>query len=76
MDQYCAVYQATDKYLVGGQQMADCFEKAFGARYEQLLSFGSPRLTTYRHIDRHAHQQNLKTIRYSKQSRCLFTDLS
>lgn len=60
VDQYCAVYQATDKYLVGGQQMADCFEKAFGARYEQLLSFGSPRLTTYRHIDRHAHQQKLK----------------
>ncbi|PCF82951.1 teichoic acid glycerol-phosphate primase TarB [Staphylococcus delphini] len=60
VDQYCAVYQATDKYLVGGQQMADCFEKAFGARYEQLLSFGSPRLTTYRRIDRQAHQQKLK----------------
>ncbi|WP_086428365.1 teichoic acid glycerol-phosphate primase TarB [Staphylococcus cornubiensis] len=58
--QYRAVYQATDKYLVGGQQMAHCFEQAFEARYEQLLNFGSPRLTTYRRLDREAHQQKLK----------------
>lgn len=60
VDQYRAVYDATDKYLVGGQQMARCFEKAFGARYEQLICFGSPRLTTYRHLDLQAHKEKLK----------------
>lgn len=58
--QYRAVYEATDKYLVGGQQMAHCFEKAFGARYEQLIGFGSPRLTTYRRLDHQAHKEKLK----------------
>lgn len=29
--QYKKVYQATDKYLVGGEPMADCFKASFGA---------------------------------------------
>ncbi|CAD7360553.1 MULTISPECIES: teichoic acid glycerol-phosphate primase TarB [Staphylococcus] len=60
VEQYRAVYQATDKYLVGGQQMSHCFEKAFEAEYEQLIGFGSPRLTTYRQLDIEAHKQKLK----------------
>lgn len=58
--QYEKVYEATDKYLVGGAQMATCFQHAFGAHYEQLVNFGVPRLSRYFQTDVEAYQKQLK----------------
>ncbi|WP_349421092.1 teichoic acid glycerol-phosphate primase TarB [Staphylococcus felis] len=60
VDQYKAVYSATDKYLVGGYNMSTCFERSFGAEYNQLLCFGNPRLTTYLKLDLKEHKQKIK----------------
>ncbi|MCS4486487.1 teichoic acid glycerol-phosphate primase TarB [Staphylococcus americanisciuri] len=58
--QYQAVYDATDKYLVGCSQMAYCFKQSFGVREEQLLNFGIPRLTHYLKSDISEQQRRLK----------------
>ncbi|MBI5975141.1 teichoic acid glycerol-phosphate primase TarB [Staphylococcus canis] len=60
INQYKSVYQATDKYLVGGYHMSTCFERSFGATFNQLLCFGSPRLTTYLKLDLEAHKAKIK----------------
>lgn len=60
VNQYKKVYQATDKYLVGGENMATCFKRAFEAKYDQLLCFGNPRLTTYLKLDLESHKAKMK----------------
>ena len=37
VEQYKRVYNATDYYLVGGDEMARCFEASFEAQPEQML---------------------------------------
>ncbi len=58
--QYKRVYDATDKYLVGGQPMEDCFKASFGATDEQFLKTGLPRLVPYTQINVADQQQALK----------------
>ncbi|PTH78045.1 teichoic acid glycerol-phosphate primase TarB [Staphylococcus agnetis] len=58
--QYENVYNATDKYLVGCQQMATCFQNAFNAHYEQLVNFGVPRLSRHFSVDIDALKVELK----------------
>lgn len=58
--QYKRVYNATDKYLVGGQPMEQCFKDSFGATEEQFLKTGLPRLVPYTQIDVKQKQQALK----------------
>ncbi|MDO5375142.1 MAG: teichoic acid glycerol-phosphate primase TarB [Staphylococcus rostri] len=58
--QYQAVYDATDKYLVGCSQMAHCFERSFGVAEHQFLNFGIPRLAYYLEIDVSQQQRELK----------------
>ncbi|QLK85431.1 teichoic acid glycerol-phosphate primase TarB [Staphylococcus sp. 17KM0847] len=58
--QYRAVYKATDKYLVGSEKMAQCFQQAFDAQDDQLIGFGIPRLTSYWTLNRDEHRQKIK----------------
>ncbi|MGY3481639.1 MULTISPECIES: teichoic acid glycerol-phosphate primase TarB [Staphylococcus] len=58
--QYKKVYQATDKYLVGGEPMVDCFKASFGARDDQFLRTGLPRLVPYVNLDIKQKQHALK----------------
>lgn len=59
--QYEKVYRATDKYLVGCQHMASCFQDAFNAHYEQLINFGVPRLSRYFSVDLDVLKSELKS---------------
>lgn len=59
--QYKRVYDATDYYLVGGEEMAQCFEQSFEARHEQMLKYGLPRLVKYLNMDIKKEQSRLKT---------------
>lgn len=58
--QYQSVYQATDKYLVGGEPMVKCFKDSFGAQDHQFLRTGLPRLVPYTRLDITQRQQELK----------------
>ncbi|UXR78659.1 MULTISPECIES: teichoic acid glycerol-phosphate primase TarB [unclassified Staphylococcus] len=58
--QHQAVYDATDKYIVGCPQMARCFKQSFGAEDHQFLNYGVPRLTGHLNVDILAEQHQLK----------------
>ncbi|GGG90060.1 CDP-glycerol glycerophosphotransferase family protein [Staphylococcus pragensis] len=58
--QYQRVYQATDYYLVGGEEMVTCFNEAFGATDKQMLRFGLPRLMNYLNFNLKTEQARLK----------------
>ncbi|MCG7339818.1 CDP-glycerol glycerophosphotransferase family protein [Staphylococcus sp. ACRSN] len=58
--QYQQVYDATDKYIVGGEPMISCFKSSFGASDEQMLRTGLPRLVPYRTVNITQRQQELK----------------
>ena len=58
--QYKRVYDATDYYLIGGEEMAQCFKESFEARPDQMLKFGLPRLVKYLNIDIEEAQRSLK----------------
>ncbi|MEJ7167081.1 teichoic acid glycerol-phosphate primase TarB [Staphylococcus capitis] len=60
VEQYKRVYDATDYYLVGGEEMAQCFKESFEARPEQMLKFGLPRLVKYLNMDIEEAQRSLK----------------
>ena len=60
VEQYKQVYEATDKYLVGGNPMIQCFEAAFGATSDQFVKTGLPRLAYYKQFDAKARQKELK----------------
>ncbi|MDW8546008.1 teichoic acid glycerol-phosphate primase TarB [Staphylococcus pseudoxylosus] len=60
VQQYKKVYDATDKYIIGGEPMADCFQESFGANEEQFLRTGLPRLVPYARLDVEQRQQELK----------------
>src|SRR5699024_215339 len=60
VNQYKNVYRATDKYLVGGEPMVNCFKSAFGAKDDQFLRTGLPRLVPYVNLDIKQKQQALK----------------
>lgn len=60
VEQYKQVYDATDKYLVGGNPMIQCFEAAFGATSDQFVKTGLPRLAYYKQFDAKARQKELK----------------
>lgn len=60
VEQYKRVYDATDYYLVGGEEMAQCFKESFEARPEQMLKFGLPRLVKYLNMDIEEAQCSLK----------------
>ncbi|BBD90800.1 teichoic acid glycerol-phosphate primase TarB [Staphylococcus caprae] len=60
VEQYKRVYNATDYYLVGGDEMARCFEASFEAQPEQMLKFGLPRLVKYLNMNIEKEQQRLK----------------
>ncbi|MCH8657802.1 CDP-glycerol glycerophosphotransferase family protein [Staphylococcus lugdunensis] len=58
--QYKKVYDATDYYLIGGEEMGKCFEGAFDAQAAQMLKFGLPRLVDYQQQDMIKRQRDLK----------------
>ncbi|BGE83195.1 teichoic acid glycerol-phosphate primase TarB [Staphylococcus petrasii] len=58
--QYQRVYQATDYYLVGGEEMVTCFKEAFEAKDNQMLRFGLPRLMNYLNFNLKTEQARLK----------------
>ncbi|AVQ34227.1 CDP-glycerol glycerophosphotransferase family protein [Staphylococcus muscae] len=58
--QHQAVYDATDKYIVGCPQMTVCFKQSFGAENHQFLNYGIPRLTNYLDVDILEEQHQLK----------------
>ncbi|AMY05557.1 CDP-glycerol glycerophosphotransferase family protein [Staphylococcus condimenti] len=60
VDQYMKVYNATDRYLVGGKPMEICFTNAFGAKPYQMLQFGLPRMLQYFSKDLEAQKVALK----------------
>ncbi|NWK84860.1 CDP-glycerol glycerophosphotransferase family protein [Staphylococcus sp. GSSP0090] len=60
VNQYKKVYRATDKYLVGGEPMAECFKASFEASDEQILRTGLPRLVPYTRLDVVKRQNELK----------------
>ncbi|MEN3090072.1 MAG: teichoic acid glycerol-phosphate primase TarB [Staphylococcus pseudoxylosus] len=60
VQQYKKVYDATDKYIIGGEPMADCFKESFGANEEQFLRTGLPRLVPYARLDVEQRQHELK----------------
>ncbi|WP_217971868.1 teichoic acid glycerol-phosphate primase TarB [Staphylococcus xylosus] len=60
VQQYKKVYDATDKYIIGGEPMAACFTESFGANEEQFLRTGLPRLVPYTRLDVEQRQQELK----------------
>ncbi|MCY1603112.1 teichoic acid glycerol-phosphate primase TarB [Staphylococcus pettenkoferi] len=60
VEQYKQVYDATDKYLVGGNPMIQCFEAAFGTTSDQFVKTGLPRLAYYKQFDAKARQKELK----------------
>ena len=64
VEQYKRVYNATDYYLVGGDEMARCFEASFEAQPEQMLKFGLPRLVKYLNMNIEKEQQRLKEVSY------------
>ncbi|MEJ7376259.1 CDP-glycerol glycerophosphotransferase family protein, partial [Staphylococcus caprae] len=51
VSQYRKVYNATDKYLVGGEPMVECFKASFEATDDQFLRTGLPRLVPYTRLD-------------------------
>lgn len=57
IQQYKSVYNATDYYLVGGEEMSRCFESAFDAKSTQMLKLGLPRLTKYFKLDLKTEQK-------------------
>lgn len=59
--QYKRVYDATDKYLIGGPAMSICFKESFGAKDHQFLTLGLPRLIKYKNIDIKQRQKELKS---------------
>lgn len=60
VEQYRQVYNATDKYIVGGEPMVTCFKESFGAADAQMLRTGLPRLVPYRSVDITQRQRELK----------------
>ena len=60
VQQYRKVYQATDFYLVGCEQMSQCFKQSLGATEEQMLYFGLPRINKYYTDDRATVKAELK----------------
>ncbi|HEJ8644533.1 CDP-glycerol glycerophosphotransferase family protein [Staphylococcus aureus] len=60
VQQYRKVYQATDFYLVGCEQMSQCFKQSLGATEEQMLYFGLPRINKYYTADRATVKAELK----------------
>ncbi|MEQ6046431.1 teichoic acid glycerol-phosphate primase TarB [Staphylococcus saccharolyticus] len=60
VSQYRKVYSATDYYLIGGEEMAQCFEQSFKAQPNQMLKFGLPRLVQYLNINLKEEQRRLK----------------
>ncbi|MCU5746915.1 CDP-glycerol glycerophosphotransferase family protein [Staphylococcus sp. SQ8-PEA] len=60
VEQYRRVYNATDKYLVGGNPMIQCFGAAFGAKPHQFLKTGLPRLAIYRQFNAEEKKKELK----------------
>lgn len=60
VEQYRQVYNATDKYIVGGEPMVTCFKESFGATDAQMLRTGLPRLVPYRSVDITQRQRELK----------------
>ncbi|RIL71896.1 CDP-glycerol glycerophosphotransferase family protein [Staphylococcus devriesei] len=58
--QYQRVYDATDYYLIGGDEMSECFKESFGATDNQMLQLGLPRLVNYMNFDLKAEQARLK----------------
>lgn len=60
VSQYRKVYNATDKYLVGGEPMVECFKASFEATDDQFLRTGLPRLVPYTRLDVVKRQNELK----------------
>lgn len=60
VQQYKKVYDATDKYIIGGEPMANCFKESFGANEKQFLRTGLPRLVPYTRLNVEQRQQELK----------------
>lgn len=60
VQQYKKVYDATDKYIIGGEPMANCFKESFGANEKQFLRTGLPRLVPYTRLNVEHRQQELK----------------
>ncbi|KIX90694.1 teichoic acid biosynthesis protein B [Staphylococcus microti] len=58
--QHQAVYNNTDKYLVGSPLMGECYKQSFGAQTYQFLNVGLPRLTHYLKCDVSEQQKQLK----------------
>ena len=58
--QHQAVYDNTDKYLVGSPLMGQCYEQSFEAQSHQFLNIGLPRLTHYLKYDVSEYQKELK----------------
>lgn len=64
VNQYMRVYNATDRYLVGGAPMEICFTNAFSAKPHQMLRFGLPRMQRYFTVNIEQQKEELKQ-RYS-----------
>lgn len=60
VDQYLSVYNATDRYLIGGDPMEICFRNAFDAKPNQMLRFGLPRMQQYFTVNIEQQQAKLK----------------
>lgn len=60
VDQYMRVYQAADRYLVGGKPMEICFTNAYNAKPYQMLQLGLPRMVQYFSKDLDAQKDALK----------------
>lgn len=58
--QYQRVYNATDYYLIGGEEMGTCFKASFNAKDNQMLKLGLPRLSQYLNFNLEAEQTRLK----------------
>ena len=60
VNQYKRVYNATDYYLIGADEMGHCFNESFDAQPSQMLRFGLPRLYKYLKTDINKAQKRLK----------------
>ncbi|EHJ06707.1 CDP-glycerol: N-acetyl-beta-D-mannosaminyl-1,4-N-acetyl-D- glucosaminyldiphosphoundecaprenyl [Staphylococcus simiae CCM 7213 = CCUG 51256] len=58
--QYKKVYNATDYYLIGSDNMSQCFATAYATNEHQMLKYGLPRLQQYFITDMKQLKKKLK----------------
>lgn len=63
---FTSVYQSFDYYVVASKQMADVFQRSYGAREEQMLYFGLPRTDQFVQLRKAQTEQQDQTADHKK----------